>query len=143
MANKTVERVEFEHFLQEYYDAGTPDASESQISEQRERELRLAAFPYEVVLKLSYPEMDFANRWCWQQFGPASGVCEQLSSEYPACLVKEPHFHVGTWAVHWLGKTGYDCGFNEWRFTTKADQGTFLTFVPDITWGEKYENPAA
>ncbi len=139
----SVERVDFEDFLREVYAEGEAGAAEGRASEQLERELRLAAFPFAVVLKLSYPRMDFASRWCWQQFGPANGNCEQSSSEYPACPTHEPHSHVGTWATHWLAKIAYDYGFNEWRFANRAAQEDFLAFVPHITWGETYENPAA
>lgn len=143
MPSRTVERVEFEEYLQEVYPDGAAGTGQARITEQHERESRLIAFPFTVLLKLSYPELDFASRWCWQQFGPAQGDCQQSSSEYPACLVSGPHSHEGRWVTHWLEKTDYDHGFNEWYFASQADQERFQAFVPHINWGECYSNPAA
>lgn len=132
----------FEAFLDEVYPFEEAGATEARASESEERFARLAAFPYSVILQLSYPQMDFATRWCWQHFGPASGECHQYSSEYPVCTENPPHAHVGRWATQWLAKTDYDFGFNEWLFVERIDFEAFLQFVPHITWGENYESRA-
>jgi hypothetical protein len=142
MTNQSNILATFEAFLDEVHPIGEAGATEARATETEERKIRLAAFPYSVILQLSYPQMDFATRWCWQQFGPASGECQQYSSEYPACHEKPPHAHVGRWATHWLAKTNYDFGFNEWLFVEQADSDKFLEFVPEITWGENYEGGA-
>ena len=99
---------------------------------------RLTMFPFAVMLQVAYPEMDYANRWCWQQFGPAHGECWQHCSEYPVCDLPHPHAHVGQWMTHWYVKTDYDFGFNEWYFIREADRDRFLEFVPHVNWGEKF-----
>jgi hypothetical protein len=130
--------ADFETFLNEVYPADNANSATARTSEIEERKTRLAAFPYSVILQLSYPQMDFATRWCWQQFGPARGECEQSSSEYPACHDKSRHVHDGGWSTYWLAKTDYNFGFNEWLFVQQADRDKFLAFVPNITWGEKF-----
>lgn len=132
--------VNFESFLDEAYPDDESDSSAARAAETEERKGRLAAFPYSVILQLSYPEMDFATRWCWEQFGPAHGKCQQSSSEYPACHEKSRHSHDGKWLTHWLAKTDYDFGFNEWLFVEQVDYDRFLEFVPNITWGENYHS---
>jgi hypothetical protein len=87
---------------------------------------------------VSYPELDFANRWCWQQFGPACGQCLQSQSNYPACLVQDAHSHEGTWLSYWLAKIHYDFGNNEWYFASRSEQAQFFAFMPEINWGEKF-----
>jgi hypothetical protein len=82
--------------------------------------------------------LDFANRWCWQHFGPADGVCVQRQSDYPMCELLEAHAHTGKWMSHWLVKTDYDFGFNGWYFSEQADRNSFLASVDEINWGEKY-----
>jgi hypothetical protein len=91
-----------------------------------------------VMLQVAYPELDFANRWCWQHFGPADGECLQRQSEYPACTLSGDHSHTGKWMWYFLGKTDYDFGYNEWYFESELDQQRFLASVSDINWGEKY-----
>lgn len=90
------------------------------------------------MLQVSYPEIDFANRWCWQQFGPAEGECHQAHSEYPACNLPPPHQHQGRWLSHFLVKTEYDFGYNEWYFTNETDRDRFVEFIPHMHWGERY-----
>jgi len=107
----------------------------SELAEE-EREQWLALFPHSAVVECSYPELDFATRWCWQNFGPCHGECHENSSEYPGCpLVISTerteivggrerkryaqvalHRHDGAWAKSWLGKTGYNYGFCEYYF---------------------------
>lgn len=130
--------VTFDVFLDEVHPTGDLACAAARVAEVEERKGRSIDFPYDVVLQLAYPQVDFANRWCWQQFGPAHGECLEYSSEYPACLEKEKHRHEGRWLTHWLAKTDYDFGFNEWRFVQQADRDKFLAFVPHITWGENF-----
>lgn len=137
MTIRTLELVTYDHYLNDEYGlqdhlAGARDA------DRQEHQLRLSQFPYNVVLRLSYPEMDFANRWAWQQFGPPNGECMDSYSEYPTCTEKTPHAHDGKWLSHWLAKTEYDFGYNEWCFEFKEDQQRFLEFVPFINFGEKF-----
>lgn len=139
MPNQTDLLTSFEAFLEEVFPLGEPSSSAARTIEIEERRTRLVAFPHEVVLQLAYPKMDFATRWCWEQFGPADGKCYEYSSDYPACPHGAGHAHKGKWLTHWLAKTDYDFGFNTWCFANQADQKRFLKFVPHITWGETYE----
>jgi hypothetical protein len=97
-----------------------------------ERQARLAVFPFAVMLEVSFKGMDFANRWCWHQFGPADGECLQWGSEYRACDQPGPHSHSGRWATYWYEKTGYNFGYHEWYFATEADRDRFLEFVRQL-----------
>lgn len=132
-------QVSFEAFLEEVFPDDESGSAEARSTAIEERGDRLAAFPYEVVLQLAYPQMDFAIRWCWQQFGPANGECLQYASEYPACQQGAGHAHEGKWLTHWLAKTAYDFGFNEWCFAEQSDREKFVEFIPSIAWGETYE----
>ena len=132
--------VSFEAYLDDLYPAAQAGSAEARATDIEDRQARLLAHPHTALLQLSYPEMDFANRWCWQQFGPAHGECLQYTSEYPACDIQGRHSHGGTWLTYWLAKTGYDFGFNEWYFARQADRDRFLEFVPSITLGENYES---
>ena len=105
---------------------------------QAERLEIISRFPYAVMMEVAFPELDFANRWCWQNFGPLYGECFDGSSEYRSCKVDHSHCHIGLWASRWFVKTSYDLGFNEWYFSTGADRDQFLEFVPSINWGEKF-----
>ena len=89
-------------------------------------------------MQVSFPEVDFANRWCWQNFGPSDGECFQRYSQYRVCDVAEPHAHAGRWTSHWFVKTDYDFGFNEWYFIDANDLQMFLANVEHINWGERY-----
>jgi hypothetical protein len=136
MTRRTAVQCSYADFLAFEY-AGTSDAViAARTAEIQEREDRLAAFPHSVVLQVAYPELDFANRWCWHRFGPAHGECHQASSEYAACDLRTSHAHVGSWLSHWLVKTDYDFGFNEWCFAQPEGRDRFLDFVPQINWGE-------
>jgi hypothetical protein len=143
----------------------TPTAEKlEKVADERRQELqqrteRLSDFPYSVVVETSFAEYDFANRWCWQNFGPSHGECEQQSSAYPACplvLATEdqgphlyglsiqahqkiaPHHHQGCWLVYWYGKTDYDYGFCEYHFANESSRDQFLAAVPTFGWGESY-----
>src|SRR6266498_3199555 len=110
----------------EEYLASEVTSPQVRAEEESERQERLARFPHAVLLKVSYPELDFANRWCWQRFGPADGKCTQRDSEYRACDLSDAHSHAGRWMWHWLAKTDYDFGFCEWYFAEQADREAFL-----------------
>ena len=138
MTLRTVVLTDYDAYLEYEYPAASDGAAEARAADLRVREVRLKAFPHSVVLQVAYPEMDYANRWCWQQFGPANGDCHEAHSNYPACNLKGLHSHDGRWLSHWLDKTDYDFGFNEWCFARKDDLDRFMGFVPQITWGEKF-----
>ena len=95
-------------------------------------------FPHVVLLEGSYPETDFAERRCWQQFGFCDGKCQNYASEYPRYSQPPEHEHVGVWTTMWLGKTGYDYGFMEFYFANESDRDSFLAAVPSLTFGENY-----
>ena len=99
---------------------------------------RMKRFPFAVMLKVSYPELDFASRRCWNSFGPCDGTCVQSHSEYRVCFNDSSHSHLGTWASHWFEKTTYDFGFNEWYFASSEDRDLFLAALGEINWGENY-----
>lgn len=139
MTPRTVILSSFEAYLAAEYPAScSEDLFENRAIEIGERTERLSRFPFAVMLEVSYPELDFANRWCWRNFGPAEGNCMQSDSEYPACLIKTPHGHSGSWATHWFVKTNYDFGFNEWYFAEKLQCDRFCENIPQINWGEHY-----
>jgi hypothetical protein len=98
----------------------------------------LLRFPYAVMLELSFAELDYANRWCWQRFGSPHGECIDTQSEYPTCNILSSHCHPGTWANEWYAKTEYNHGFNEWYFSASSQYEQFLAFVPQINWGEHF-----
>jgi len=136
MNHQTVILSSFEEYL-----ADGGDTLEGQAERKSERIERLARFPYAVMLQVSYPELDFANRWCWQHFGPSDGECTQCDSEYRACDQTEPHSHSGTWVCEWFVKTDYGFGFNEWYFANEEDRERFLGSVGKINWGENFPKP--
>jgi hypothetical protein len=138
MTFRTVVQADYEAYLEFEYPATADGAADARAADRRERGVRLAAFPHGVLLQVSYAEMDFGDRWCWQQFGPAHGDCQQAASEYPACHFQTPHSHDGVWMSHWLAKTDYNFGFNEWYFVRETDRDRFLAFVPHLSWGEHY-----
>ena len=138
MTHRTVLHANYDDYLEFVYPAALANSANARAAEMQERQLRLAAFPYCVLLQVAFAELDFANRWCWQQFGPAHGECLQASSEYPACAVRTPHSHEGRWLTDWLAKTDYNFGFNEWYFAQQTDRDRFAEFVPLISWGENF-----
>jgi hypothetical protein len=135
---RTVVSSSFDDYLTEVYGDGSIGATRGRAVEVHERQARLENFPHSVVLQVAYPELDFANRWCWVQFGAAQGECLNAQSEYPACNLHRPHAHEGKWLSYWLDKVDYDFGYNEWCFTALADLDSFLQFIPHINWGERY-----
>ena len=133
MSHRTLVASSFEEYL-----ASDDHSLEERAAQKVDRNERLSRFPYSVMLKVSYPELDFANRWCWQKFGPSDGECTQRYSEYRACDRTEPHSHAGKWTSHWFVKTDYDYGFNEWYFVDSADCDLFVANVDKINWGEHF-----
>jgi hypothetical protein len=67
MTYRTVDPASFEEYV-----ASDDDTTDARADEQQVRSLRLLRFPHSVMLKVSFAELDFANRWCWQTFGPAA-----------------------------------------------------------------------
>lgn len=161
--------MEHENWCKEHW---SPDiwANHEKVVQQREQERTELhkKFPYTVMVEGSYPEHDFAARWCWRNFGPKDGKCYEYSSEYPGCPLvlkteyiesgtwkdkdgvvhswqekayRNPydHEHQGNWSVYWFGKTGYDYGIAEYCFKNEQDRDGFLAAVPTFTYGEKYE----
>ena len=140
-ANRTVYNEPSNSLLSSFeeYLGCDDDPPEERAAQENEHMERLAQFPHAVMLQLSYPELYFANRWCWQNFGPCDGECTQRYSEYPVCDLTQPHSHAGKWTTDWFVKTDYDFGFNEWYFAERADCERFLANVDTITWGEHYQ----
>lgn len=135
MTHRTVVLSSFDDYLALDYLWITQEQKEELITERNER---LSRFPFSVILQVAYPELDFANRWCWQNFGPTDGECLQKQSQYPACNLETPHSHSGNWITCWIDKIDYDFGFNEWCFCRESDRDLFLEYLPMINWGEKY-----
>ena len=123
--------------LEEYL-ASEDDSVDDRAAQEIDRNERMLRFPHSVMLKLSFPEIDFANRWCWQHFGPGDGECSQRYSEYRVCDRTEPHSHVGRWMSHFFVKTEYDFGFNEWYFAERSERDLFVGNVDNINWGEHF-----
>ena len=114
---------------------------EDRAAETADRNMHLSRFPYSVMLQVAYPELDYANRWCWQNFGPGDGQCLQRDSEYRVCERVDDHSHVGKWMSHWWAKIDYDFGFNEWYFAESDDRELFVANIENINWGEHYPKP--
>jgi len=127
----------------EQYLANTDETEEDLREQIAIRDAIQIAFPFSVMLEVVTSEVDYANRWAWQQFGPRHGEFFDVRrglrpSEYPMCDNPEPHFHQGSWCCHWYVKTDYDFGFCEWLFANSTDRDRFLAFAPSINWGENY-----
>jgi hypothetical protein len=133
MSHRTVIASSFEEYL-----ASGGDPADERAAQEVVRKERLSRFPFSVMLQVSFPEIDFANRWCWQNFGPCDGECTQRYSEYPVCDRTEPHSHVGKWTSYFFGKTDYNFGFNEWCFKEITDRDSFFANVDKINWGEHF-----
>lgn len=133
MSYRTVEASSIEEYL-----ASDDDSPEYRADQEVDRGKRLSRFPHGVMLKVSFAEIDFANRWCWQNFGPCDGECLQQYSEYRVCDRNEPHSHLGKWSSYFYVKTEYNFGFNEWYFAEIADRDRFIANVNNIDWGENY-----
>ena len=136
MGQRTVEMSSFDEYL-----ACEDDSPAERAEATADRTERLTRFPHSVMLKLSFAELDFAARWCWQNFGPCDGKCWQHESRYRVCDRGEPHSHSGKWTEHWFVKTEYNFGFCEWYFAESADRDRFLANIENIHWGEDFEKP--
>jgi hypothetical protein len=133
MTHRTAKLSSFDAYVE------TGDESAADLVDTRSERLEiLTRFPFAVMLEVAFPELDFANRWCWNNFGVGHGECFEKYSNYRSCTIDFPHCHIGTWMNLWFVKTDYDFGFNEWYFLTTADRDSFLEFVPSINWGEKF-----
>jgi hypothetical protein len=130
---RTIVASSFERYVAEF---GV--TSGGLVDETAERELRKSRFPFALMLELSFAELDFANRWCWQQFGAPDGECLDRSSDYRVCHIEHDHSHIGKWCWNWFGKTDYNFGFCEWYFSDQDDLRRFEAFLPEICWGEKH-----
>jgi hypothetical protein len=138
MNHRTVLLATYDDYLDTEYPVTAADSAAARTADIQEHQARLKRFPYSVVLQVSFPELDYANRWCWQQFGPAHGECLESYSQYPSCDLQTAHTHDGTWLTHWLAKTDYDFGFSEWCFAQQESRDRFLAFVPLVNWGERF-----
>lgn len=137
MAHRTVAASSYDAYISE-----CPTSAAHRDAEASARKERLLRFPFTVMLKFSYPELDFVNRWCWEQFGPSDGNRLEMHSEYRSCTECTPHAHVGSWIYHWFEKTDYDFGFNEWYFASNSHRNLFIANIKNINWGEHYGNLA-
>lgn len=166
--NKTLKIKTTEEF-HEIYSAWYERRPEhhSRAKSEEKRAVLLVKFPYTVLVEASWVEGDVPDRWCWQQFGPRNGPCQDHYSEYPACPLvlatrheklytyteadgttgesadweftkPEEHSHEGVWDCIPLGKTGYDFGFLEWGFTTPERRDRFKDVVESLGFGEQY-----
>ena len=108
----------------------------------QERDSLLKIYPFSIILALCYPQIDFADRWCNQQFGFSNGECHDSYSEYQICQLDAPHCHLGVWRTKWWEKVGYDYSYNEYFFENKSDFDKFITFLPQICFGENYPSDA-
>jgi hypothetical protein len=134
---RTVILSSFEEYLKylvEYENAN----NDLLAGENQWRTEKMSRFPYAVMLQVSYPELDFTNRWCWQNFGPFEGECYRGHKEYSVCDRDEPHCHIGKWVSHWHAKTDYDFGFNEWYFVEMSDRDLFIANLDNIHSGENF-----
>lgn len=104
------------------------------------RQLLLSSFPYSTVIEGVYEEHDGLSRFCWNEFGPKD--CAKCPGPYYGCnyypLNKEdedefpPHSHSGNWTSLWLGKFGYDFGYEEYFFRFEVNRDCFLAAVPNL-----------
>lgn len=162
-------REKHDKFLEEKQ-SNFPQIKENQDRIDHQQKERKKIFPHTAILEGFYPEHDYVNRWCWQNFGPDDcEKCYDHGSEYPGCplvlateyIVKGTtkdkdgtehpweekrykevvsHGHKGSWTVIWLGKTDYDFGSAEYCFKEKSDLERFLAAVPSFNLGENYES---
>lgn len=133
MTGRTLLPADFDEYLRTEH-----NSEEARTADIQERSEYLLNFPFPVMLQVAIPELDFANRWCWENFGPAHGECLQSQSEYPVCKLIQPHSHIGVWMAHWYMKIAYDFGYNEWYFANESDRNRFCDNVPNFNWGELY-----
>ncbi len=105
---------------------------------EAERDTWRQRLPYSLVVKLFYPQLDFAERQYRHTFGGCFGECLQRQSEYPSCFEPLPHCHNGRWRARRLAKAGYDFGYCEWLFAEEEACRCLAACVPEIGFGEHY-----
>ncbi|RYH43524.1 MAG: hypothetical protein EON54_17245 [Alcaligenaceae bacterium] len=137
-AVRTVKQTDFETYLKVETPTDPIDAQTFQEVSIAERSEFLAKYPHCTMLEVSFAEINYANRWCWQHLGPRDGDCHESTSDYPACELAGPHSHDGTWTEYFFGKSDYNYGYCEWYFAKRSDLDKFLDFQPQINWGESY-----
>ena len=135
MTHRTAILSDIEAYLD--YEAFTPEVRAEEIAD---RNSRLLLFPNAVLLQVAYPELDFANRWCWNQFGPADGECTQKDSYYRICEVDQPHSHSGSWMTHWLAKTDYDLDSMNGTLQSATITIASLRFYLNLTGARNFPN---
>jgi hypothetical protein len=118
----------------EKYMESEDDSPEERADQNEERVKRLAQFRHALMLECHFVDMDRADQWCWQHFGPRHGDCNQAYSKFRVCDLESPHCHFGKWTTHWFVKTDYDFGFNEWYFRDAPDRESFREFVSRKIW---------
>lgn len=133
VSHRTLVQSSFEAYL-----AGEGLGTEAASREERDRKAYVQRFPHFTMLQLAYPELDFAERWCWQTIGPKDGPCLQRDSEYRVCWDETDHAHAGKWTSHWYAKTEYNFGYCEFYFSDPRDHEAFVESLPEFTWGEGY-----
>lgn len=144
MTHQTAKLSTFDNYISDGYETAE-DIEHAKVFRQK----ILEQFPYAVMLEVAFLEVDYADRWCWQNFGPEhSGPqlwdpkieeCLDIHSKYSVCKIPLPHSHVEKrWCNFFFVKTAYDFGFCEWYFANEADHDKFLAFVPSINWGENF-----
>ena len=76
MANRSYLLTSFEAFLEEVFPAHEVGSTTARAAEVKERRIRLAAFPYEVVLQLAYPRWTSPYGGAGSDSGlPTESVC--------------------------------------------------------------------
>ena len=136
MAQKYITRSSFEAYEKRYNSLSTDSDHGKTVS--LKRATILAKFPFSIMTLTAIDDIDFANFWLWNKFGPCNGSCHQSTSAFKACDVHVYHDHVGSWCCHFFAKTGYDFGFNEWYFDNKP---SLILFKKFITKFNKDKNP--
>jgi hypothetical protein len=133
MTHRTLKLSSIDEYLR---DGGESD-EDLQVQMRRRHDLMLR-FPHPIMLMAAVPEFDFANRWCWNEFGPAHGQCIDSHSRYRVCDQTRAHSHNGEWASSWFTKIDYDFGFCEWYFLNRQSAEKFEDAIPSFNWGEDF-----
>ena len=119
------------------------------LEKQAGRQALHAQFPHVVVAEDDHYSLTEMERWCRAAFGHPHGECHyddsgtcpdgEIDPEAPAYYAEHhpgqsidpwdlwtyDHCHVGTWAILYLLKTGYDYGFQDFCFHNPADADSF------------------
>ncbi len=107
-------------------------------------------FPHTTLVSWIYQDMDVAEDWCCETFGPPliiDHIQEDLLRETAeifgspiniehikyetsiTCREKRSTNASGKWATLWLGKTDYDFGYQQFFFKDPADKEAFENFL--------------